>query len=162
MKKSMNDFLSTNTSKLYRFAYSLIPDELQAEQLVVDAIGTVLREQHLITMRLMRHKDRDEVLWPYLMIEFYRHIFTLSCKRWGQVEDGVKAPRSYELFYHLTLSDRALLFLSNYGHCSWRQLADIIGVEEDWVKNREEQLTQMLYQEIMVSDEDLKFAGVYE
>ncbi len=158
----MNDFLSQSATKLYRFAYALIPDELQAEQLVVDAVCTVMREQQVIISRLLVHREREQVLYPYLIIEFYRQIFWLSCKRWGQVEDGVSIPASYATYYHLTLSDRALLYLSSYGQLSAPQIADIVGVDEDFAKNREEQLEQVLYQEIMVSDEEINFVGIYE
>lgn len=163
----MNDFLSSYHSKLYRFAYALIPDELQAEQLLVDAIEVFLTEQHDFIERIAGRSGRKQIqdrtmVWSYFLQELYRHIFVLSCKRWSQVEGGIKIPRFYSAFYHLTLSDRALLYLYHYGQFELTAIAEIVGSTLELTKKREKQLEQVLYQEIMVDEDQLNFTGVYE
>lgn len=165
MKKSMTDFLSQQNTKLYRFAYSLIPDELQAEQILVDAVSGLLLEQADLIERICFNREieeKKEMLNQFLLVEVYRLIFKISCKRWSQVEGGVRIPRFYAAFYHLTLSDRALLFLYHYGQLSLLQISEIVGMDIAWTQKREKQLEQILYQEIMVDEEEIALNGVYE
>jgi len=102
----------------YSFAFVLIPDDLQATQLVVDSIS-----QYLIVNRenLAKNKNNQEKLEECIL----QNIFELALKRFSQIKLSLNFTTDHrENFYRLETEERAALFLRevkkmNYEEIMW-------------------------------------------
>lgn len=110
-------YLESQTPKLYSFAYALIPDDLQAQQIVLDAHSLLfLKEQDL-------EESEDSILFTLLC-----HIYKLGLKRLGQLEGSLSFRENSPQFYQLSIAQRGVLFLSHQLELDSNKMAIILGV----------------------------------
>ena len=112
-KAELAPILDNLLPKLFSFAYSLIPDELQAEQMVIDAYSVFIENYSLNTER---KKDRS-MFRRFLMKSLLRDIYLLGAKRAAQLKNLV-FEKSYDSYYERGVSERAILYMK-----------DILGLE---------------------------------
>ena len=119
-KAELAPILDNLLPKLFSFAYSLIPDELQAEQMVIDAYSVfIIREKDYIenySLNTERKKDRS-MFRRFLMKSLLRDIYLLGAKRAAQLKNLV-FEKSYDSYYERGVSERAILYMK-----------DILGLE---------------------------------
>lgn len=115
MKKSeLQPLIDVLIPKLFSFAYALVPDELQAVQIVIDAYSVfVIREkEHLeyLKYNVKSKKDKAQTL-QYLFKSNLKEIYKLGTKRSFQLKNTIDEKQDLPQFYQVEISQRALLFL---------------------------------------------------
>lgn len=119
-------------SKLYSFAHSIIPDELQAEQLIIDSYSIFLmkHKKPLEQLELGKRK-KDTRLRIHVRNYVYRSmlevIFELGLKRSSQLNIESTTDQ-YKSFYSLTPTQRAILHLQEVLEFSPEETCRIVGV----------------------------------
>lgn len=105
-RKDFFQLVTPLTEKLYRLAYALIPDDLQAEQLVVDSFNAyLLKEKKEILKREVDLKNKKEL--QVLRRIYLRGILKYTCaigqRRAMQLLDQtqVSRPENFKSFYAL-------------------------------------------------------------
>jgi hypothetical protein len=103
---------------LYPFAYVLIPDDLQAKQLIIDAYSVKLIDRNL---------DQDDKL--FLMME----IWNLAIKRYHQVINGLDVSGPY---WKLTIEERSILYLKYKAKLNNEVIEQILGIMKSEFVNK--------------------------
>lgn len=106
--------------KFYRLAHTLIPDDLQAEQLVIDALnGYMLKEKKSILNRDFEIEQKREA--QVLRRQIFKGVLRIMCdiglRRATQLNDQMKLskPREFKTFYALEPKVRMVITL-RYDH----------------------------------------------
>ena len=115
---------------LYSFSYALIPDVLQAQQVVIDAISAiVLTKSEFFEQGLLEDQD-EEIFLKNVKVDLLQCIFSLSKKRIDQISDGIDEEPfdsdEFAPFYSLDLLSRAIIFLSEVGNFSLQDISEVI------------------------------------
>ena len=104
------------TDKLYRFAYALMPDDLQAEQLVIDGFNAYLikeRRQIIASEADMTNKKNLPVYRRKHFKGIVQHMITIGLRRSIQMNEQLKLsrPEEFKAFYNLDPKVRSVLAL---------------------------------------------------
>lgn len=105
-RKDFYQLVQPLTQKLYRFAYTLIPDDLQAEQLVIDGLNAYLLKEHKNILRKeidLTSKKESQLIRRIYFKGILRYLGDIGIRRSIQMKDLVKVdlPKEYSLFYTL-------------------------------------------------------------
>jgi len=112
---------------LKSFSYALIPDDLQAQQLVIDSISVLLlQEKELIEKLVNEEKDAMDFHMFRIKIFLYKNIFKLAVKRIPQLESSIGAGEDHAAFYVIGVSKRATLFLQHKTTFDYADIQDIL------------------------------------
>ena len=137
-KEEVITLIDSIIPKLYGFAFALVGDELQAEQLIVDAytvyimedVNFLIGEDYIASNKTHRRNYRK-----YLLREIIGEIYELALKRIPQLASlHSKANRNsdymeYESFYNLNINKRALLYLKEIAQFSIDEIQEIFAIE---------------------------------
>lgn len=100
------------STDLYSFAFILIPDDLQATQLMIDSVSAfIIQKKTLIdkwsttSESELVHNSKD------IKIHLYRSMYDLAKKRYNQVRMSFKSIEDNSGFFALEFDDKAALFL---------------------------------------------------
>ena len=114
-RKEFSQYLQPLTEKLYSFAHSLIPDDLQAEQLVIDSVNAYLikekknilaRKAELTNKKSMQHVRR------IILKSVLRYMADIGCRRAHQLHNMKMVNASeFQAFYNLEPEARMVLKL---------------------------------------------------
>src|SRR5690606_23396090 len=121
------------TPKLYKFAYAMIPDDLQAEQLVIDGLNAfLLNEQKEIVGRevdLEGNKD-FQILGRKYFKGILAHISSICVRRSAQLSHQTKAglPENYKAFFALEPKIRAATYLRYISQLSVDEIEDVLQI----------------------------------
>ncbi len=121
------------SEKLYRFAYSLIPDDLQAEQLVIDSLNAYLiKEQKQIVKRDFdpRNKKEAQQLRRFYFKGLLKYLSDIGIRRSGQFTDHLKdmGPSGHAEFYRLEAKIRIVISLRYDARFSVEEIAEILAI----------------------------------
>ena len=106
------DIINRFNDHYYQFSFFILEDELQAMQLIVDvATGLGLKDRNIFLKLGQRDLDLD----------IYKAIVELGLKRSGIVFSDDR---------HLSLKDKAALFLSDNAGLSAEEISYITGIEK--------------------------------
>lgn len=115
MKKiEFEKFLSIVSNDLYSFAYILIPDDLQASQLVVDSIQSlIISKRHTIDELFVDKKNSDHSL-ELLQIKriLMGNVYHLAKRRYQQIKLSIEND-DIDAFYSLEVDEKSILFLKD-------------------------------------------------
>lgn len=115
----------TFAADLFSFSYALVPDELQAQQVVTDAFTVlVLRHQELIENIFVGDRDTRERKDRFIKVALFESSYSIASKRERQLNLG-KAKETLS-FYLLSVESRALLFLTHKTNFTQDEHADIL------------------------------------
>jgi hypothetical protein len=137
-KKEFLEILDPVTPKLYSFAYSMIPDDLQAKQLIVDAANIFfIKEKDFVESIATEWagKQADRSLKSQYNKEIVRammeHLFKLGQRRFNQVfpfADSLKAKGAY--YRELDTATRAVMFLKHKLNLNFNEIRLITDYEK--------------------------------
>lgn len=121
-------FLSLISNDLYSFAFILIPDDLQAGQLVVDSIQTYLisKKENLNQLFSARNADLNRELAP-IKRALLKLVFELAKKRYHQIKLSISEKYEENDFYSLEFDEKSVLFLREKLKLSLEDIAVISG-----------------------------------
>lgn len=121
------------TDKLYRFAYTLIPDDLQAEQLVIDGMNAfLLKEKKLILKKeidLKSKKDTQGIRRTFFK-GLLRYMGDIGVRRSVQLTEQMQImrPEEYADFYSLEPKVRYVMALRYDAQFTVEEIEEIVQI----------------------------------
>jgi hypothetical protein len=108
----LEKFIQNLSTDLYSFAFILIPDDLQATQLMIDSVSAFVIKNKSLVER-WKGADIEEVgaHSQDIKIHLYKAMYDLSKKRYSQVRLSFKDVEDQSGFFSLDFDDKAVLFL---------------------------------------------------
>jgi hypothetical protein len=119
------------TDKLYRFAWIFIPDDLQAEQLVIDSINAyLLKERKSILRKEVDLEDKKDTLLMRRQVfkGILSHMCTIGHRRSVQLIEQMRVglPAEFESFYSLDSKIRFVIALRYDAQFTVEEIEDIV------------------------------------
>lgn len=120
-KKEIFTVLQPMLDQFYQLAFALLPDELEAEQLVIDSISGFIVKERKWLMKL--EDEEDVVLRRQFFQKIVLHLYGLGQKR--VVHFKFEKTRA---FHQLPVKTRAILTLRYQMNYSPVQIEDLLGI----------------------------------
>jgi DNA-directed RNA polymerase specialized sigma24 family protein len=119
------------TERLYKFAYNMIPDDLQAEQLVIDSLNAyILKERKSIIRKEVDLESKKEL--QVLRRQYFKGVLRYMCdigvRRSTQLTEQMKVirPDEYALYYGLEPKVRFVIALRYEAQFSVEEIEEIV------------------------------------
>lgn len=108
----LEKFIQSLSTDLYSFAFILIPDDLQATQLMIDSVAALLIQKKALVEQWSK-KSSESLLdqSEEIKLHLYKTLYDLSKKRYHQLKAGLKSVEDNSGFFSLDFDDKAVLFL---------------------------------------------------
>jgi hypothetical protein len=108
----LEKFIQHLSTDLYSFAFILIPDDLQATQLMIDSVSAFLIKNKAMVEK-WKSASENELLQhsEEIRINLYKAMYDLSKKRYHQLRLSFKNIEDSSGFFSLDFDDKAVLFL---------------------------------------------------
>lgn len=124
----LEKFIQGLSTDLYSFAFILIPDDLQATQLMIDSVAAlVIQKKSLIDQWSKASSDQLLENSEEIKLHLYKSIYDLSKKRYSQLRAGLKGMEDGSGFFSLDFDDKAVLFLQERSEFSSEMIEFISG-----------------------------------
>ncbi len=121
-------FIQNLSTDLYSFAFILIPDDLQATQLMIDSVSAFMIKNKVL---IEKWKNADAELLDLrsedIRIHLYKAMYDLSKKRYSQLKLSFKDIEDNSGFFSLAFDDKAVLFLQERSDFSMELIEFILG-----------------------------------
>lgn len=119
------------TEKLYRFAYTLIPDDLQSEQLVIDGLNAyLLKEKKMIARKEidLNSKKEMQILRRMVFKGILRYISDIGVRRSSQLNEQMKLnmPKDFKPYYSLEPKVRLVMSLRYDSQFTVEEIEEIV------------------------------------
>ncbi len=119
--------------KLYQMAYCLIPDDLQAEQLVIDGVNAfLLKEQKWVARLIEEDSERsmNNHVRRQLLKRVLKYQFEIGQRRSFQLIDQYRTyiPAEFKKFYELDVKVRAVMTLRFEFLFQVEEIEDVCGM----------------------------------
>lgn len=130
-RKEIYNLLSPLSEKLYRFAYTLIPDDLQAEQLVVDSFNAFLLKERkkLLSKEIDFNSKKDlQVFRRHYFKGILQYMLDIGARRAIQLSEQLKVtrPQEYGPYYSLEPKVRFVISLRYDAQFSVEEIEEIV------------------------------------
>jgi len=125
----LQKYIQNLSPDLYSFAYVLIPDDLQASQLMIDCVQSYLvqKKPMIERMALSKNKIVRNIL-DETKAHLLKTIFDLSKKRYQQLKMSFSEVEQNGGFFALELEEKAVLYLKEKASMDLDQIEFITGV----------------------------------
>lgn len=119
------------TPELFSFGHALIPDDLQAQQIVIDAVAAFAVEHKELLARLSVEEDKETqgIFLNQVKRQIYRNMFQIGKRRCEQLRELCHDINKFQAFYRLPVFDRAVLFLKQKVQADFSEIEFVTGVE---------------------------------
>jgi hypothetical protein len=130
--KILESFLLDNNKTFFGFAYSLLSDDLQAQQAVIDSVyvmtikRTDLLEKLYLDIEKKIQDDAKVQIKKYVLMQ----IFNICQKRITHLKSSILQDETYPAFYRMSFNNRAILYLKYKAQIAFSEISEIIGVNE--------------------------------
>jgi hypothetical protein len=117
--KELQSFVQKLSPDLYSFAYVLIPDDLQASQLIIDCVQSFLIQKTVLIDKLQQAKSKEveSALLDEARLQLQKIIFEIAKKRYQQLKISFQDVESEIGFFSLEFEEKAVLYLKDkIGH----------------------------------------------
>lgn len=110
--KELQKYIQYLSPELYSFAYVLIPDDLQASQLMIDCVQSFLIQKKALVekMRMTKHKIAKNLL-EETKLSLMKIVYELSKKRYQQLKISLSEVEGNGGFFSLDFDEKAILYL---------------------------------------------------
>lgn len=130
-RKDFHQLALPLTDKLYRFAFTLIPDDLQAEQLVIDSINAfLLKEKKSVLNRNvdLTSKKETQLLRRVYFKSILKYLCDIGVRRSIQLSEQLKVirPKEFAPFYALEPKVRFVISLRYEAQFSVEEIEEIV------------------------------------
>lgn len=110
--EELQKFIQNLSPDLYSFAYVLIPDDLQASQLMIDCVQSFLIQKKPLIDKMSLTKNKIvKNLLDEAELHLLRIVFDLSKKRYQQLKMSFKDVEQSGGFFALEFEEKAVLYL---------------------------------------------------
>ncbi|MBC7713553.1 MAG: hypothetical protein H7177_09445 [Rhizobacter sp.] len=124
----LEKFIQNLSTDLYSFAFILIPDDLQATQLMIDSVSAFMIKNKVLVEKWKSGNESDLVLHSTdIKIHLYKAMYDLSKKRYSQLRLSFKDIEDQSGFFSLEFDDKAVLFLQERSEFSMELIEFILG-----------------------------------
>lgn len=126
--KKVKNFLERVNLDLFKFSYALIPDDLQAQQIVIDSVYVLTSENRDLVESMLDIEEEKKVSnEKKILVELYKYAYKIGLKRVAQLgRSEIKDFNSDNYFYKLPVQKRAVLFLRHRTRMSKDDISFII------------------------------------
>lgn len=114
----LEKFIQSLSHDLYSMAFVLIPDDLQASQLMIDSVQAFLIKMSPLKDKWEQNLLEEDEVRESLKMELFKNIYELSKKRYYQLKMSFKEMEDSNGFFSLELDEKAALYLKEQAHCS--------------------------------------------
>jgi predicted DNA-binding protein (UPF0251 family) len=114
----LEKFIQSLSHDLYSMAFVLIPDDLQASQLMIDSVQAFLIKKSPFHDILEQGLSSPEEFRESCKMELLKNIYELSKKRYHQLKLSFRDMKDPNGFFSLELDEKAALYLKEHAHCS--------------------------------------------
>jgi hypothetical protein len=112
--EELQEYIQNLSPELYSFAYVLIPDDLQASQLMIDSVQAFIVQKKILIDKMGSSKNRIlRNLLDETKLYLLRIIFDLSRKRYQQLKMSFKDVEQSGGFFALEFDEKAVLYLKD-------------------------------------------------
>ena len=114
MKKSeeLQKYIQNLSPELYSFAYVLIPDDLQASQLMIDCVQSFLIQKKTLVEKMGLTKNKIvKNLLEETKLNLIKIVYELSRKRYQQLKMSLAEVEGNGGFFSLDFDEKAILYL---------------------------------------------------
>lgn len=123
--------VSPLSDKLYRFAFILIPDDLQAEQLIIDSLNAYLLKERKNILRRevdLTSKKDSQILRRFYFKGILKYLSDIGIRRSIQLGEQMRLsrPDNYSAFYSLEPKVRFVIALRYEAQLSAEEIEDIL------------------------------------
>ena len=135
-KNQLEIFIDSLIPKFYSFAYALSADQVQAEQLVIDAytVYTLREKDYLMQLEFDSDNKKSRVaLKRLLTVEIYNEIYELARKKYRKIKPSTQNLYEYKNFHQLTIQKKAILYLKEKQNLSIEELQEIFALKRHQV-----------------------------
>lgn len=126
-------YLEKINPELFSFSYALVPDDLQAQQIVIDAAALLFSEENKLLFNLNFHNERWQLRSSRIKKILYQFIFRICKRRFRQIKESIKWNDEYAPFFKLELEERAVIFLKHKTHMDIEDIEEILEVQKPYV-----------------------------
>ena len=115
-RNDIESYLQSLNPELFSFAYAIVPDDLQAQQIVIDAIFNAFGVEKEVMVRLCTGPLPDkepEFVFDEIKIIVMRHIYRIARKRSDQLKAILFVNSDKSPFFSLSHQERATIYLKH-------------------------------------------------
>lgn len=110
--EELQKFIQNLSPDLYSFAYVLIPDDLQASQLMIDCVQSFLIQKKPLVEKMSLTKNKIvRNLLDETRLHLLKIVFELSRKRYKQLKMSLSDIEQNGGFFSLEFDEKAVLYL---------------------------------------------------
>lgn len=130
-RKEFYQLITPLTDKLYRLAFCLIPDDLQAEQLVIDGLNAYLLKERKTIMKKevdLSSKKDAQIMRRIFFKGILRYLSHIGIIRSSQLGEQMKLnqPKDYAPFYSLEPKVRLIISLRYEAQFTVEEIEEIV------------------------------------
>ncbi len=126
--EELQKFIQNLSPDLYSFAYVLIPDDLQASQLMIDCVQSFLIQKKPLVEKMSLTKNKIvRNLLDETKFHLFKIIFELSRKRYQQLKLSFSDVEQDGGFFSLEFDEKAALYLKEKAGLELDQIEFITG-----------------------------------
>lgn len=112
--EELQKYIQNLSPELYSFAYVLIPDDLQASQLMIDCVQSFLIQKKALIDKMSQTKVKaPKNLLEESKLHLLNIVFDLSRKRYQQLRMSFKDVEQSGGFFALEFDEKAVLYLKD-------------------------------------------------
>ena len=121
--EELQKYIQNLSPELYSFAYALIPDDLQASQLMIDCVQVFLIQKKTLVEKMGLTKNKIVLnLFEETKLNLIKIVYELSRKRYGQLKISLSDVEESGGFFSLDFDEKAILFLKEKTHVDLVQI----------------------------------------
>lgn len=125
----LQKFIQNLSPDLYSLAYVLIPDDLQASQLMIDCVQSYLVQKRPAIERMLLAKNKmSRNPFTETKSHLFKIIFELAKKRYQQLKMSFSEVEQNGGFFALELEEKAALYLKDKAAMDLEQIEFITGL----------------------------------
>lgn len=119
-------FIQSLSHDLFSMAFVMIPDDLQASQLMIDSVQAFLIKKAPLFEKWEQNSFSENEIRETCKMELLKTIYELSKKRYFQLKMSLKEMEDTKGFFSLDIDEKAALYLKEKAHCSLEQCEFIL------------------------------------
>lgn len=125
----LQKYIQNLSPDLYSFAYVLIPDDLQASQLMIDCVQSFIIQKRPMIERMILTKNKlVRNLLDETKSNLFQILFELAKKRYQQLKMSFSAVEQSGGFFALEFEEKAVLYLKEKAAMDLDQIEFITGL----------------------------------
>ncbi|MBC7537826.1 MAG: hypothetical protein H7281_03335 [Bacteriovorax sp.] len=110
--EELQKYIQNLSPELYSFAYVLIPDDLQASQLMIDCVQSFLIQKKVLVEKMGLTKNKIvKNLLEETKLNLKKIVYELSRKRYQQLKISLSDVEANGGFFSLDFDEKAILYL---------------------------------------------------